>query len=215
MIHLLSCCVQLNFPERQNEPCSGRDDHSGSYSTQVDEPHNHKCDNRMPGTEIPGAMAIQKAPKSKQAQHSSDGTDISRESTQARHSSDGTEARDHKQQQRSDTLNKQDEANILGAVPSRRVPCSNTEGPGFDSPCTHQVYQETQTEVNTHKCTTSVMPTQIEPPSLTQEPHTTVALSVESEQQVHQCKAQWKQVHKMMLNRDSPAEVQQAADTAM
>ena len=118
MIHLLSCCVQLNFPEKQNEPGAGQDDHSRSDDTQVHKSHSHNCDSQMSGNTAPGEPGNQREPRSEQATNCSESTDATNHEAQ--------QANEPKSEQathgsNNETLNKRDDINILGAVPLRRV----------------------------------------------------------------------------------------------
>ena len=149
MIHLLSCCVQLKSPEMQSEPGAGRGGHSSSECTQVHQPGSHNCDSKMSGVTRPEESRNHSRTTSEKSTSSDKSTDMmscTAWQTNKPESWQATQGSNH------ETLNKRDDIDILGAVPSRRVPCSNTKGPGFDSPCTHQVDQATQTDAGTHTC---------------------------------------------------------------
>ena len=122
------------------------------------------------------------------------------------------------QSNRSEPLNKQDGVNILGAVPLRRVPCSNTEGPGFDSPCTHQVEQATQTEASTHTWAAPVAATSYSEgakPTCEQETSTVAPVSVTVEADIQECERRWRETHTLMADNAHPTQVQAAADAAL
>ena len=76
MIHLLSCCVQLNSPETQSEPGAGREGHSSSEYTQVHQPGRHNCDSKMSGAKRPEESRNHKKPTSEQSTSSDKSTEV-------------------------------------------------------------------------------------------------------------------------------------------
>ena len=78
MIHLLSCCVQLNSPETQSEQKPGREGRSSSEPAQVYPPSNHNGNSDMTGAARLGKSAHPKNPKSEQATSNNKGTEAMR-----------------------------------------------------------------------------------------------------------------------------------------
>ena len=131
MIHLLSCCVQLNSPETQSEQKPGREGRSSSEPAQVHPPSDHNGNSNVPGAPRLGKPAHHTKPKSEQE------TSVNKDTEAMRHTThEPSEPHSERTEQGSNNqpLNKQDGVNILGAVPLRRVPCSNTEGPAAFTP---------------------------------------------------------------------------------
>ena len=217
VIHFLACCVQLSSPKTQSEPGAGREGRSSSEDTQVHQPGSHNCDCEMPGATRPGESRNHKELRSERVTSSSKRADVMSRAAQQTNEPESWQAT---RGSSNETLNKRDDINILGAVPLRWVPCSNTERPGFDSPRTHQVDhdQATQTDAGTPMCGISVTettPSQGGPATQEQETTAVAAVSVAIGADIQECERMWRTVHTLMSDTAHPAEVQEAADTAL
>ena len=169
----------------------------------------------MTGNTASGEPGNRREPMSKQDTNCSESTGVPNHKTQQANENENERAT---QGSSNETLNERDDVSILGAVPSRQVPCSNTEGPGFDSPCTHQVDQATQTSEVTQTHGTSVRDKTLKQrEQLRQERGTTAvtAVSVAVEVDIQNCEVMWRKVHTLMSDRTHPTEVQAAADAAL